>query len=286
MIVPIEGLEPTKEVLEKFGFSEEPKLLTGGLSRAFLVENHVLKYFPKETEEGAEWLATMLDRMESKDFRVQKFIKSKKGRYYVDGWLAYEYLTGEFRNDLSHLKKKKLVLQSFHESIKEEQHPPDYNFERTDPWGVADDMVCGEKPIECHEHIMKEIKNLIVYLEPLDLPRQLIQGDPGHILFSDNEPPALIDLSWHYRPADFSLAVLAADALCCWCEDECTCLDANEVYRVFEDTEHFDQLLLRAVLRRTLEIEGHLKYDMKYLNMIEGLTPALEFVKVVFSPYK
>ena len=283
MIVPIEGLEPTKEVLEKFGFSEEPKLLTGGLSRAFLVENHVLKYFPKETEEGAEWLATMLDRIESKDFRVQKFIKSKKGRYYVDGWLAYEYLTGEFRNDLSHLKKKKLVLQSFHESIKEEQLPPDYNLERTDPWGVADDMVWGEKPIKCHEQIMKEIKNLIVYLEPLDLPRQLIQGDPGHILFSDNEPPALIDLSWHYRPVDFSLAVLAADALCCWCEDECTCLDANEVYRVFEDIEHFDQLLLRAVLRRTLEIEGHLKYDMKYLNMIEGLTPALEFVKVVFS---
>lgn len=283
MIVPIEGLKPSKEILEEFGFTEEAKLLSGGLRRSFLVENHVLKYFPMETETGIEWLASMLEKIESEEFRVQKFIKSKEDRYYVNGWTAYVYLAGEFRNDLEHLRKKIFVLQSFHEKIKNEQLPPDYNFERTDPWGVADDMVWGDRPIECHENIMKEIKDLLVYLEPLDLPRQLIQGDPGHILFSDNEPPALIDLSWHYRPADFSLAVLAADALCCWCEDECTCLKAEDVYKVFEDVEHLDQLLLRAVLRRVLEVEGHLKYDMKYLNMMDGLMPAIRLIRYIFS---
>ena len=283
MIVPIEGLEPSNEVLEEFGFLEEAKILPGGLSRTFLVENHVLKYLPKETEEGIKWLSTILDNIKSKEFRVQKFIESKKGRYYVDGWVAYVYLAGEFRKDLEHLRKKKSVLQSFHEVIKKERLPPKYIFERTDPWGVADDMVWGERSIECHERIMEEIKDLIIFLKPLNLPRQLIQGDPGHILFSDDEPPALIDLSWHYRPADFSLAVLATDAISCWCENECMCLNAKEVYKIFEDVEYFDQLLLRGVLRRTLEIEGHLKYDMKYLDMIDGLRPAIEFVRAIFS---
>ena len=283
MIVPIEGLKPSKEVLESFGILEKAKLLPGGLSRAFLAGDIVLKYFPNDTEEEVVWLATMLDNIQSKDFRVQKFIKSRKGKYLVEGWVAYGYLSGEFRKDIEHLKQKKEVLQSFHEAIKDEPLPAHYNLERTDPWGMADDMVWGERPIKCHKRIMEEIKVLINFLEPLNLPRQLIQGDPGHVLFTEEEPPALIDLSWHYRPTDFSLAVLAADALCCWCEEECSCLEADEVYKVFEDVEHFDQLLLRAVLRRVLEIEGHLKFDMKYLDMIDGLMPAIKFVSNLFK---
>jgi hypothetical protein len=286
MIVPIEGLKPSKQVLEEFGISDNAELLPGGLSRAFLAGDIVLKYFPEDTEEDAEWLATMLDRIRRKSFRVQKFIKSRKGKYLVEGWTAYEYLTGEFRKDLEHLKQKKAVLQLFHEAIKKEPLPSNYKWERIDPWGVADDMVWGERPIKCQKRIMKEIKELINFLEPLDLPRQLIQGDPGHILFAKEEPPALIDLSWHYRPADFSLAVLAADALCCWCKEECSCLEPEEVFNVFEDVEHFDQLLLRAVLRRVLEIEGHLKFDMKYLDMLDGLMPAIEFVSNLFQTSK
>ncbi|NPD87519.1 MAG: hypothetical protein HGN29_02280 [Asgard group archaeon] len=283
MIIPIDGLKPSKQVLEEFGILDKAELLPGGLSRAFLAGNIVVKYSPEDTEEEVVWLATMLDNIRREDFRVQKFIKSKKGRYLVDGWVAYEFLAGDFRKDIEHLKLKKEVLRSFHEAIKNESLPPNYNFERTDPWGVAEDMVWGERPIECHKRIMKEIEVLVDFLEPLELPRQLIQGDPGHVLFSDEEPPALIDLSWHYRPADFSLVVLAADALCCWCGDECNCLNADEVYKIFEDVEHFDQLLLKAVLRRVLEVEGHLKFDINYLDMLDGLKPAIDFVSNLFS---
>lgn len=278
MIIPIEGLKPSKKVLTAFGILEEVELLPGGLNRAFLAGDIVLKYFPNDTEEEVVWLATMLDSINRNDFRVQKFIRSKKGEYLVDGWVAYEYLAGEFRKDIDHIKLEKEIMQSFHEAIKDEPLPPHYMIERSNPWSIADKMAWGEKPIKCHKRIMKAIKKLVNFIEPLDLPHQLIQGDPSHVLFSDYEPPALIDLSWHYRPADFASAVLAADTLSCWCKEECICLDADEVYKVFEDVEHFDQLLLRAVLRRVLEIEGHLKYDMKYLDMIDGLTPAIEFV--------
>ncbi|MCE7742808.1 MAG: hypothetical protein GOP50_10175 [Candidatus Heimdallarchaeota archaeon] len=282
MYIPIEGLKPSKEILESFGLKDEIKLLPGGLRRTFLVGDVVLKYYHDTTEEEVKWLADLLNGINLGNIRFQQFIKSKDGRYVVEGWSAYRYLVGEFYNDIKHLRLKKEVLQSFHEAIKNKPRPSHVTAEGTDPWNIADKMVWGEIPIQCHEQIMKKISKLMGYIKPLNLPSQLIQGDPHHILFSDHESPALIDLSWHYRPADFALAVLAADALCCWCKDECTCSDANEVYQVFEDIEFFDQLLLRAVLRRALEFEGLRKHDEKYLESIEGVIPAIDFVYGIF----
>lgn len=139
-------------------------------------------------------------------------------------------------------------------------------------------MAWGEKPIRCHESLMKAIKVIVDKIEPLNLPNQLIQGDPHNILFSDTEQPAMIDLFWHFRPANFSLAILGVDALSCWCKGECTCLDPKEVYTIFEDITHIEQLLLRAVLRRVLELEGLRKINAKYLASLSGLIPAIEFI--------
>ncbi|MDF1541307.1 MAG: hypothetical protein P1Q69_20585, partial [Candidatus Thorarchaeota archaeon] len=214
-----------------------------------------MKFFPDEQEEEIAWMANLLDKIQSEKFRVQKFRTSRKGKFMVSGWADYGYLSGEFRDDLFHLKQKRNILQSFHRAIIDEQ-PPNHVIERSDLWALADKMAWGENPIVCHVRIEKAIRKLVGLLEPLELPRQLIQGDPDHIFFSDDEPPALIDLSWHYRPADFALAVLAVDVLSCWCKAECTCLDPEEVYNVFADINQFNQLLLRAVLRRVLEIEG------------------------------
>lgn len=275
---PMGSSYPPKQVLETFGIQDEVEPLSGASKRAYLAGSIILKYSPESTEEEWVWLSGLLDRTHSDDFRIQKFIKSQESKYLVDGWVAYERLPGDFQNDAIHLRKKREVLEIFHDAIKDEPLPLHMTSERTDPWGLADYMAWGEQPIKCHDRLWKSIEDIVDLIEPLDLPKQLIQGDPQNILFSETEPPAMIDLSWHYRPADFALAVLVVDEFSCWCNGECTCLETDEVYTIFEDITHIDQLLLRAILRRVLELEGLRKFDAKYLDTISGLIPAIEFV--------
>ncbi len=276
MFVPKEGLKPPKEILKKFGVSKDFQLLNGGLGRCFKSGDIVLKYVPGTSEEEASWLSNLLDSIESKKFRVQKYIKSDEGRYIEDGWGAYYFLSGNLIK--SNLPEKRKILEAFHKEIEAVPRPPHLKDDRKDPWAIADKMVWDELPLNCHARILKAIQDLFKQRAPFRAVNQLIQGDPSHILFHETEPPALIDLSWHWRPADFSLAVLAADHLVCWCKEECDCLPRNEVVAVFEDVRHFKQLLIRAVLRRALELEGLRRFSEKYLYEIDNHVPAINFV--------
>lgn len=276
MFVPKEGLKPSKEVLKKFGVRGDLQLLDGGLKRCFRAGDIVLKYIPDTNKEEASWLPKLLNSIESKRFRVQKHLKSKDDKYIEDGWVAYYYLIGELTN--GRLLEKKLVLEAFHKELKGVPKPSHLIEDRKDPWSMADKMVWDEIPIKCHDRILNAIQELIKLRSPLRIKNQLIQGDPGNILFSETELPAIIDLSWHWRPADFALAILAADNLVCWCSGRCDCLLRSEVVAVFEDVRYFKQLLIRAVLRRALELEGLRKFNERFLYEIDNHIPAINFV--------
>ncbi|MHA1927203.1 MAG: hypothetical protein ACTSV2_01350 [Candidatus Thorarchaeota archaeon] len=282
MSSPTGSPNPSKLVLDAFRIRGDVTPLSGASKRAYLAGNTILKYSPESNEVELVWLSNLLGRIQSHNFRLQKFIKSNEGHYLVDGWLAYDCMPGEFFNDIDYLRQKRNVLQLFHTAIKNEPLPPHLMSEKKDPWTIADRMAWGEQPIICHERLRTAIGTLVDFVEPLDLPNQLIQGDPENVLFSDDAPPALIDISWHFRPADFSLAVLAVDVVSCWCKGKCMCLDSGEVYSIFEDIDHIDQLLLRAILRRVLELEGLRKYDETYLETVSGLLPAIKFVSTLF----
>ena len=85
-----------------------------------------------------------------------------------------------------------------------------------------------------------------------ELPNQLTHGDwgSGNILFDSELPPAVIDLSPYWRPADFGIAVMIIDALVYEGADE-SILDLGK------DIEAFDQLILRGLTRRICEYIGH-----------------------------
>ncbi|MCK4895321.1 MAG: hypothetical protein KAS47_00825 [Candidatus Heimdallarchaeota archaeon] len=276
MFVPKKGLKPSKEVLKKFGVRGELKLLNSGLKRCFKAGDIVLKYIPDTSEEEASWLPNLLNSIESKRFRVQKYLKSKDDKYREDGWVAYNFLSGELTK--GRLLEKKRVLVAFHNKLKGVPKPSHLIEDRKDPWSTADKMVWDELPLNCHERILNAIQGLIKLRTPLRFTNQLIHGNPDHILFSETEPPAVIDLSWHWRPADFALAILAADNLVCWCKEGCDCLQRNEVVAVFEDVKHFKQLLVRAVLRRALELEGLRRFNERFLYEIDNHIPAINFV--------
>lgn len=276
MFPPIDDLKPAIEVLKEFNIQGDARLLVGGLNRCFRVGNVVLKYLPETSEAEASWLPELLNNLDSDTYRVQKYLQTREGKFIYEGWTAYEFLAGVHEN--GRLKEKRKVLEAFHKDIEKVPLPPHLQIDRKDPWSMADKMVWDETPIECHVRIKDAIQKLIKIKEPLKLRKQLIQGDPNHILFSENELPALIDLSWHWAPADFSLAVLAADHLVCWCHPRCVCLPRSEVVKVFEDIKHFKQLLIRAVMRRALELEGLRIFNEKFLYEIDNHKPAIDFV--------
>ena len=109
-------------------------------------------------------------------------------------------------------------------------------------------MACGEERIRIQEEIKPYCTNLIKNIRPIKLKNQIIHGDiSGNILFSKNKLPVIIDLSLYYSPADFALAVMVIDALV-WEEV------STKILSLYKNKKYFIQLLLRAELRRILEI--------------------------------
>jgi uncharacterized protein (TIGR02569 family) len=84
------------------------------------------------------------------------------------------------------------------------------------------------------------------HLRPITAPSQVIHGDlTGTVLFDDELPPAVIDLSPYFRPPAFASAVVVADALV-WESADASLLGALD-----RDAD-FPQYLLRALIYRAV----------------------------------
>jgi uncharacterized protein (TIGR02569 family) len=115
----------------------------------------------------------------------------------------------------------------------------------TDRWRFADRIVWDEVRIGDLAGVT-HVGALLTAKRPVNLPRQLIHGDlVGNVLFADDEPPAIIDLSLYWRPVGYSAALVVGDALT-W---EGASID---ILRLIEPFAEWRQLLLRAVLFRIL----------------------------------
>jgi hypothetical protein len=88
------------------------------------------------------------------------------------------------------------------------------------------------------------------HLRPITAPSQVIHGDlTGNVLFDDELPPAVIDLSPYFRPPAFASAVVVADALV-WEGADASLLDA------LDRDGALPQYLLRALIYRVAAFTG------------------------------
>ncbi len=242
-------ISPPEDVLKTFNLSGRVKRLNGGQESNFLVKDVVLKKV--ENAEELLWIAKTLENITNKKLRLQKYLKSKNNKYIEKGWSAYKFLEGKHYN--KNWKRKKEVSELFHNIFKDIKKPGFIN-NRINPWSLADKMTWGEIPIKIHPKIRPYADNLVKHISPIKLKSQVIHGDiQGNILFSKGKSPAVIDLSLYWRPADFALAVMVVDALV-W-EDA-----SRNILKLFKGKKEFTQLLLRAELRRILEIGLCVKY--------------------------
>jgi hypothetical protein len=92
---------------------------------------------------------------------------------------------------------------------------PAYLDARDDAWAVGDRVAWGDQPLLIeHEPFRAAAQALAAHLEPCAERSQLVHGDlTGNVLLFEGLPPAVIDMTFYWRPPSWALAVVAADAL-------------------------------------------------------------------------
>jgi uncharacterized protein (TIGR02569 family) len=230
---------PSPEVLASFGLANLPVLpVAGGQGDTFRVADLALKraHDPRQTE----WLSAILEKIPEQNFRIARPIRARSGDFAVDRWSAARWIEGDTK--IENWIDAIAALDAFHAALR---HVPDSpHLRRADtPYTRADDLVWSN---QLPDATLGPTADRLFYLRrPLDLPAQLIQGDPseGNLLFAPNLPPAIIDIAPYWHPSDYSVAMLIADGIA-WSAAPLTLLD------LANSRPEMPQLLLRAVLFR------------------------------------
>ncbi|HEX7471693.1 MAG TPA: TIGR02569 family protein [Candidatus Limnocylindrales bacterium] len=236
------GSPPPQDVLAAFGVSGSPTALSGGQGLAWHADDVVLK--PADTsEEALAWQARVLIEVPPEMVRVGRPERSTGGTFIVGGWSASVFCLG--RHEPRRWSDIIAVGRRLHWALSQVARP-EFLASRADPWAVADRAAWGDIPLAPYRDT-PHVTQLEAVLAPVRGPSQVIHGDlTGNVLFADDPlPPAVIDLSPYWRPAEFASAIVVADALV-W-----------EGARVSEltsamDIDEFGQLLARALLFRII----------------------------------
>lgn len=215
----------------------EVRPLPGGQGATFTNGEVVLK--PVLDEREAEWLAAVLDALPRlDDLRVMRPVGAVDGRWVVGGWAAHEHLEGSERGgdwraalDVSH---------RFHALVASVSWSP--VLDRNHAWAIGDALAWGECQLSVPAHFAA-FERLRSQQEPVDETSQLVHGDLcNNILFHDDLPPAVIDISPFWRPKRYADAITVIDSIAWFgARDDALVPFSDRVGR---------QLLIRAVLFR------------------------------------
>lgn len=248
------GELPTTNVLLAFGVNGPARPIAGGQGKTYRAGDLVFKrLYGDDVEVAAEeliWTAGVLNDLPQRDFRAPRYKPSNNGEWTVDGWYAQEWADGA--NDLSRDRWSQMIqtCRAFHTALADTVRPS-FMDQRNDPWARADRIAWNEMPLVCYPELRPLLDKLVAKLRPVNLACQVIHGDfTGNVLFARNLPPAVIDISPYFRPAEFALAIIIVDALV-WRGADPSILD------FVKDEKEIDQMLIRAEIRRLMEIDGN-----------------------------
>lgn len=202
-----------------FGLAGRPRRLTGGQGTAFAVGDGVLK--PAGTDAG--WIATTMAGVVEDGFRVPRPLRAGDA-WVVDGWAAWTRLEGRHRLHDAPWPEAIAVAERFTAALRDVARPAHLR-RRTDPWALADRAAWGEGRVDMPAALRPVLTRLRSGRRSVERPAQLVHADmAGNLLWSDDHPPAVIDLSAYWRPAGYAAAVVAVDAVL-WYGAAATLLD-------------------------------------------------------------
>jgi len=235
---------PSLEVLVAFGLREAfPFRLPGGQGVAWRAGDVVLK--PTADIQEAEWSGSVLSGLREVGFRVSRPVLSSGGTWTAAGWSAWSWVEGT--HDFSDRWSDVLTAGgAFHAALRDVERPS-FLDGREGVWSMGDLAAWGDdSPSVIHDEFGPALEELLALRSPCHLPSQVIHGDlTGNVLFADPAAPAIIDFVPYWRPADFALAIVVADAVA-WHHA------APDLARALPSAEDPRSMLARAAIYRLI----------------------------------
>ncbi len=91
-----EPTPPAPMVLAAFGLRGEPRHLKGGISQTvWRVGDVVLKPVQEPNPGEGDWVATALNTIDERGFRVAKPVRATNGAWLYNGWTAWHWIEGD-----------------------------------------------------------------------------------------------------------------------------------------------------------------------------------------------
>ena len=205
-----DGVHPSINILVEFGAAGTVSKLEGGRGTVWKVGDVTLKPLDVLPEELLWMDKVAREHSAGSELRLSLPIRSRSGKLIVDGWTAFPYLTGEHQpgrwTELAKIARDFSAL--FSDVLR-----PEFVDKRTHAWAKADRFAWGEydgPPITA-----PYIADLVSARRQVFDPPGIVHGDlTGNVLFDPVLPPAVIDLTVYWRPLNYSIAVIAIDAVC------------------------------------------------------------------------
>lgn len=230
---------PDDDVLRAFDIRQRLTLLKGGQGTSYRAGDTVFK--PVDDEQESVWRAELLSSITESNFRVSRPLKTNSGAWTYRGWQASRYVEG--KETRGRWREKISVSRQFHKSL-EVFTKPGFLGKASHPWAVADRMVWGEQELVFGKSLKLVMPRLQALMQPVRLESQLIHGDmTGNILFHQTLPPAIIDFSPYWRPAEYATAIIIVDSIVWEHAPE-------RLLQELPSTPEYNQLLLRATMWR------------------------------------
>jgi len=226
---------------------------------------------PAEDDEETGWIADFYLSTPCEGFRLPRPVRAQSGRFVHAGWQAWEALEG--RCEPGRWQETIDLCLHFHRAIAHLPRPAYFDRRPQNPWVVADQVAWDERPYAYHPRIEPVVKQIQRILKPVHGKSQLIHGDfGGNILFAQGQPPGIIDFSPYWRPPEFAVGVVIADAIV-WEGADMTLIEAGG------QIQDFRQYLARAELRRIIELDTlNSYYGWDILDEIEAHLPLVRAI--------
>ena len=258
---------PSADILRAFGATMQPVRVSSGQGQNYCSGKVILK--PASDDEETNWIAEFYLRVICDGFQLPRPIRSTQGGFVYKGWQAWEYVEGQHEN--RRWDETIEICVRFHQAIADYPRPAYFERREQNPWVIADKVAWGEMEITHHPRVAPFVEKLTRCLGEVSEESQLIHGDfGGNVLFSS--PPTIIDFSPYWRPVEFAVGVIIADAIS-WEGADISLIEIGSRFN------NFYQHLARAELRRIIEIETiHELYGWEILDQIEVHLPIIEAI--------